>query len=71
MEEHLVKTNHLPLACLGINGKIGMQHLSGLDIPSLNLPSGNRSREVVIASLDSEVGERNLPVIPGGDSWTA
>jgi hypothetical protein len=67
LNSHLVKTNDLPVAGLSVKRQVGVRNLAKLERTGLDLAAGDGAREVVLAGLDGEVGQRDIPRVAGRD----
>lgn len=67
-DKHLVETDDLPLASLGVQRQISMMHLTLLDETGFDTSASNRASKMIVTVLDGEIGQRNLPGVARGDS---
>lgn len=63
LHKHLFETNHLPLAGVGVQRKVGVLNLAIFDGSRLNLAAGNRTLKMVCISFHREIGEGQIPSV--------
>jgi hypothetical protein len=71
LDEHLVEPRNVVRPRLRVERQVGLLRASSLQRSALDAAVGHTPRQIVVAGLDSEVGQADLEWIPCRNRWAS